>query len=315
MKTFDIVIVNWNSGVQLKECINSINETVKKNCKLNNIIVVDNASNDHSLDIIALNDNNIVIINNKNNFGFGKACNQGASIVKDSDFVLFLNPDMLLFEDTFLNFFDYIEKNDTPAIAVYGIQLVDKKGVIQRNCARLPKLSNFIVRGLGLNKINPHLFKSYTMENWEHDRTMEVDQVMGAFFMIKKDIYDKLDGFDERFFVYYEELDLSKRVKDLGYKTLFISESKAYHKGGGTSENVKAKRLFYNTRSKLIYGLKHFNIIEALFLIVFTFILELFTRILFLIIKGKFSEIIETLRGFWMLYKDTLNVVRLGLQK
>ena len=172
-----------------------------------------------------------------------------------------------------------------------------------------------MIRSLGLNKLNPKIFPSYTMEDWNHLDTREVDQVMGAFFMIKRDVFEKMDGFDERFFVYYEELELSKRVKDAGYKTVFVSESQAYHKGGGTSENVKAKRLFYNTRSRIIYGFKHFGLLQASFLLIFTFLVEPFTRTFFLLLKRKYSEIFETFKGFGMLYKDTFNIIKLGLQK
>ena len=78
----------------------------------------------------------------------------------------------------------------------------------------------------------------------------EVDQVMGAFFLIRSNLYKECLGFDERFFVYYEEVDLSKRVNSLGFKSMFFAESNAYHIGGGVSQQVKAKRLFYSLRSK-----------------------------------------------------------------
>jgi len=314
MKSFDIVIINWNSGNQLKECIDSVNKAIQTNYKLNKIVVVDNASTDYSLKLLDKNQENLKIIKNNENLGFGKACNQGAKDLK-SDFILFLNPDMLVFEDTFLNLFKYIEKRDSSNIGIYGVQLVDENDKIQRNCARLPKLSTFIIRSLGLNKLSPTLFKSYTMEDWNHLDTREVDQVMGAFFMIRRDLFVELNGFDERFFVYYEELDLSKRVKDKGYKTLFVSEAKAYHKGGGTSEQVKAKRLFYNTRSRLIYAFKHFGFFQGIFLLLFTFTIEPITRTLFLVLKGKSSEIIENLKGFGMLYKNTFNIIKIGLKR
>ncbi|MFA9238577.1 MAG: glycosyltransferase family 2 protein [Candidatus Paceibacteria bacterium] len=314
MKTFDIITVNWNSGTQIKECINSIQKAEFSNCILNKIVVVDNDSNDNSLQIVEdLNYEKLEIIKNSDNFGFGKACNIGAKN-SQSDFILFLNPDAMVYEDTFNKLFEYIEKNDTKDVAVYGVQLIGDDKIVQRNCAKVPSLSNFINRSLGLNKLNSKLFPSYTMENWDHLDTRKVDQVMGSFFMIKRDVFEKLNGFDERFFVYYEELELSKRIKDIGYKTIFVSESQAYHKGGGTSEQVKAKRLFYNTRSRLIYGFKHFGFYKGLFLMFFTFVVEPITRVIFSILKGQRSEILETFRGFGMLYKDTFNSIKLGLK-
>lgn len=315
MKKIDIITVNWNSGDQLKDCVESVMKSLFDNSILNKVIVVDNDSEDNSLELVeALNYEKLEIIKNQDNLGFGKACNIGAKN-SQSDFILFLNPDAMVYEDTFQKLFDYIEKNDTKDVAVYGVQLIGDDGKVQRNCAKVPSLSSFINRSLGLNKLNPKLFPSYTMQDWDHLDTREVDQVMGAFFMIKKDIFEKLNGFDERFFVYYEELELSKRIKDIGYKTIFVAQAQAYHKGGGTSEQVKAKRLFYNTRSRLIYGFKHFGFFKGLFLMFFTFVVEPITRVIFSILKGKRGEIVETFKGFGMLYKDTFNIIKLGMQK
>jgi len=314
MKSFDIVIVNWNSGIQLKECIESIKDANKIHCTLNEIVVVDNASSDNSIALLNTKQENLRIIKNNENLGFGKACNQGAKNLK-SDFILFLNPDMLIFEDTFLNLFTYIEKNDSSDIGVYGIQLLDSKNNIQRSCARIPNLWNMIVRSTGLNKLNNKIFKTYALDDWEHNTTKDAEHIMGAFYLIKTDLFDKLNGFDERYFVYIEDLDLSKRLLDSGHKLRYVTESQAYHKGGGTSENVKAKRLFYSTRSRLIYAFKHFGIFQGVFLLLFTFTIEPITRTLFLVLKGKFSEIIENLKGFGMLYKNTFNIIKIGLKK
>jgi len=314
MKSFDIVIVNWNSGSQLKECVDSITQAAKNNFKLQKIIVVDNASIDSSLDLLDKNKENLMIIQNQENFGFGKACNIGAKY-SNSDFILFLNPDTLIFKDSFVKLFNYIDKNDNNGIGVYGIQLLDVNGHIQKSCARLPNLWNMFVRSTGLNKFNKRIFKTYAMDDWDHKQTKETNHVMGAFYLIKRNIFIDLSGFDERYFVYIEDLDLSKRVYDNGYKSIYVTGAQAYHKGGGTSENVKAKRLFYSTRSRIIYGFKHFGLLQASFLLIFTFLVEPFTRTFFLLLKRKYSEIFETFKGFGMLYKDTFNIIKLGLQK
>jgi len=222
---------------------------------------------------------------------------------------------MLIYKDTFLNLFDYIQENDTEDIAVYGIQLFDKIGNIQRSCARLPSPWNMIVRSTGLNKLNKNIFKTYAMDDWSHKQTKTIDHVMGAFYLIKRNIFNNISGFDERYFVYIEDLDLSKRIMDNGYKSIYVTESQAYHKGGGTSENVKAKRLFYSTRSRIIYGFKYFKLIQASCLLILTFTVEPFTRIIFLLLKRQYSEISETFKGFRMLYKDIFNIIKLGLRK
>lgn len=309
-------MINWNSGTQLKDCIESVMKSSFHNSILNKVIIVDNDSKDNSIELVEkLNFEKLEIIKNRENLGFGKACNIGA---KDSlsDFILFLNPDAMVYEDTFHKLFDYIEKNDNSDVVVYGVQLIGDDGKVQRTCARFPKLRNFLVRVLGLNKINREFFKSFSMEYWNHNETKIVDQVIGAFFLVKKDIFEQLNGFDERFFVYYEELDLSKRVHDSGYKTMYISEIQAYHKGGGTSEQVKALRFFYSTRSSLIYSFKHLGIFKSIIFMFFVYFIEPFTRTAFLVLKrSSFSEFLEQYKGFGLLYKDTFNIIKLGLKK
>ncbi len=314
LKKFDIVIVNWNSDSQLSECVQSIETSVKENCILKKIIVVDNASIDNSIEQVeALNLTNVEILKNSENLGFGAACNQGAKVA-GGDFILFLNPDTMIFEHTFSKLFEYIDNNDTSNVGVFGVQLRDENNNVQKTCARFPSVWNFMVKSMGLNKINADIFKVSNLETWDHKDTKEVDQVIGAFFMIKRSLLEELNGFDERYFVYYEELDLSKRVCEKGYKTLFVSESYAFHKGGGTSEQVKAKRLFYNLRSRIIYSLKHFGLFLGLFTMLFTYLIEPITRTLFLMLKGKRGEVKEALYGFFLLYKDTFNIVQLGIR-
>ena len=314
IKEFDIVIINWNSGTQLKECITSIYNSRKTNCDLNKIVVVDNASSDKSIEILNQDIQNLKLIYNNENLGFGKACNQGAKECS-SEFILFLNPDMLVYEDTFLKLFEYIEKVSNPEVAVYGVQLLNANGNIQKSCATFPTLWNFFVRSSGLNKINQQLFKPYIMEYWNHQESRAVNHVIGAFYLIQRDIFTHLGGFDERYFVYSEDLDLSKRVKDLGYKSFYFTGAQAYHKGGGTSDQVKAKRLFYNLRSRIIYAFKHLGMFKGFLTLLITLLIEPVSRTFFLLMKGNFKELLESLKGFSMLYLDVINIIKLGLKK
>lgn len=314
MYSFDVVIVNWNSGVQLKNCIESINNAKKNNYKLNNIIVVDNASSDNSLDAIEAIDLPIKVIKNNKNFGFGKACNIGAANL-NNDFILFLNPDTLIYKATFTNLFLYLNINNNKNTGIYGVQLQDENKIVQRTCARIPTVWNFIVRSVGLNKINNKIFKSYTMHEWDHKESKFVDQVIGAFFMVKKNLFIRLNGFDERYFVYYEELDFSKRAADLGYKTKYIVESQAYHKGGGTSENVKAKRLFYNLQSRIIYSFKHFGIVKGSVVMFVTLFIEPLSRFLLLLSKGKVDEIPELVYGYREIFINSIRIILKGIKK
>lgn len=139
------------------------------------------------------------------------------------------------------------------------------------------------------------------MRDFSHASIKEVDQVMGAFFLIRTKLFNQCKGFDERFFVYYEEVDLSKRVSQLGYKSVFLPNSNAFHVGGGASRNVKATRLFYSLRSKYLYTTKHFNYYHRFIAIISIFLLEPISRIIFNIFKLNYKGIAQTSYAYAML--------------
>lgn len=296
----DIIIVNWNSGVQLRECLISIVATNRTGININ-LVVVDNASTDGSIEDLGDFDLPIKIIRNTENRGFASACNQGA---KESvaDYLLFLNPDTLLFSDSLLIPINFMEQAELRDVGACGIQLVNERGVIEKSCARFPDFWSIFIKILGLDRLCPQFFSSYFMNEWNHGENREVDHVTGAFMLIPRKIYELMGGFDERFFVYLEDVDMSYRINKIGMKNVYLATSQAFHKGGGTSEKIKATRLFYSLRSRILYGYKHFNFFAASILLLGVLLLEPFTRIGFAIIKRSFAQLRETLKGYAMLY-------------
>jgi GT2 family glycosyltransferase len=101
-----------------------------------------------------------------------------------------------------------------------------------------------------------------------------VDHVIGAFFCVRRELFEDLGGFDERFFVYLEDLDFSLRARKTGRTAYYLADAAAFHKGGGTSEQVKAHRLFYSLRSRLLYAFKHFKRYQAWIISAVTMLLE-----------------------------------------
>ena len=298
---FDVVIVNWNSGGLVKQCVESILNSNFSNCQLNQVIVVDNDSKDSSADILN-NDSRLVVIKNKNNLGFGKACNIGSKIC-GGDYIIFINPDVIVNNDTFNSLFSYVNSNGENNIGVYGIQLEYSNGTIQNSCARFPTFYKILTRTIGIDKLNS-FFKSYRMTDFDHMKNREVDHVMGAFYVIKRDIFNKLKGFDEDYFVYFEDIDLSKRVNNLGFKSQYISNSKAIHIGCGTTENIKGLRYYYNVYGRLIYAKKHLNYLSFFFLYLTAISIEINIRIFMLILKGNFYDIKELLSGYLLILKN-----------
>jgi GT2 family glycosyltransferase len=297
LPSVDIIIVNWNSGNLLSDCIHSINNALQNSFILNKVVVIDNASSDGSLDSIENTNLPLTIIRNTQNLGFAKACNQGAKN-SEADFLLFLNPDTRLFKNSLTEPIKFMMDQENNEVGIIGVQMVDDENNISRTCSRFPNPFVFVYMSLGLNRIFPNIFHDQFMTEWDHNNSQVVDQVMGAFFFVRKNLFQKLNGFDEKFFVYFEEVDFSIRAKQINYKSYFLATAKIYHKGGGTSEKVKADRLFYLLNSKLLFTKKHFSRIAFTVIALTTIFIEPFVRILSALLKGSFSESLEIIKGY-----------------
>jgi N-acetylglucosaminyl-diphospho-decaprenol L-rhamnosyltransferase len=310
--SLDIVIVNWNTGKQLEECIDSIKNAHCINLMLNSIVIVDNASSDDSM--INLRRETtlpIKIIDNLENLGFGAACNQGARNCS-SDYILFLNPDTLLYSDSLSVPISFMEKPQNRTVGICSIKLMGETDV-QRNCARFPTPRILIGYSLGINKLFPKTIPSHLMSEFDHESSREVDQVIGAFFLIRRQLFEELNGFDEKFFVYFEEVDLSYRAKQKGWSSFYCAEATAFHKGGGSSSQVKALRLFYSLRSRIIYSFKHFSLFQAWVVYISSILFEPFARVAYCLVRGKFKDAWLTVEGFsyfFLAFRDILRQVR-----
>ncbi|MFC0184907.1 hypothetical protein SAMN04515674_11030 [Pseudarcicella hirudinis] len=293
----DIIIVNWNSGELLSKCIVSIFNSDLNDISLN-IIIVDNASTDDSLLRIP-KDKKIKIVYNEKNRGFGAACNQGVK-AGNGKYILFLNPDAEVRKDTIANSLDFLQKN--LKVTVLGCRQVDEFGNTLRTCANFISRSNYFNKLVGLSKVLPQIFPDYHMTGWDHNSSREVDHVMGSYYLITREKLVKLNSFDEQFFVYFEDLDLSYRVKKQGGIVYFNADIEIYHETGGTSKKVKAERLFYTLDSLLCYGKKHFSKFDYFILKCIVFGVEPFFRCFLHIINFNFRDIKMTFSGYKMLY-------------
>lgn len=309
MRTVSAIIVNWNAGSQLIDAISSLARF--HHGFVVSVVIVDNASTDNSMMTVgALVDLpfQIHIIRNLVNVGFAAACNQGAKLVS-SDYLLFLNPDTELFENSVVVPLSFMEKKSNKNVGICSIQLVGKSGHVDRSCSYFPSLVRFVVQTTGLCKISALRGAGIKMADWDHLSTKSVDQVIGAFFFLRQKVFSDLKGFDERFFVYFEEVDFCVRAKQAGWKTVYLKEAQAYHQGGGTSGQIRDIRLFYSLRSRLLYAMKHFSPWQTVLLFGLTLLLEPFTRISFSILCGSRLNVENTLKAYSMLYRDVINIL------
>jgi GT2 family glycosyltransferase len=290
-----VVIVNWNSGDQLCSCVKSI--ILNGGQCVREIIVVDNASTDAS-DTCIEGVSGVRLIRAGANLGFGKACNLGARQAL-SEYLLFLNPDAALYADTLPKAMAWMQDPINARVGICGVQLLDEGGHVSRSCARFPSALGFAAHAFGAVRFFPRL--GHFMTEWNHLSNNQVDHVIGACFLMRRRLFVSLNGFDERFFVYFEDVDLSFRSNQAGWSSMYLAEIQAFHAGGGTSRQVKSHRLFYSLRSRIQYSFKHFSILASLSVLLVTIIVEPFSRVALSMARGSWGEIKEVGSAYSML--------------
>jgi GT2 family glycosyltransferase len=244
----------------------------------------------------------LAVVRNVENRGFGAACNQG-TLESDAEFLLFLNPDTRLMPRSFAEPVRYLRARENDRVGIVGVQLVDADGRVARNTARTPTAWSMVGNSVGLDRLTPRLFPPHFVTDWAHDETRKVDQVMGAFLLIRRSVFEALGGFDERFFVYYEDLDLSVRAHARGWSSVYLATARAFHRGQGTTESATARRTFYFCRSRIQYARKHFSAAGALAVTLATLALEPLARL-----AAAPRSAGNTLRAFAMLWRDLPNL-------
>ena len=232
-----IVIVNYKVCDLVVECISSIIDGTN-GCQYE-IIFVDNASHDCSVELVREKFPQVHVIENKANKGFGAACNQGINISK-GEFVLFINPDVRIIDNAVCKTVDRMREN--PQVGIAGVHLLHEDMTHQDSVRRFPRLTDQI---LILLKV-PHFFKNiatvdnYLMKGFDYSKDASVDQVMGAFMCVRKKLLDEIGFFDERFFLWFEEVDLCKRAKEADWEVRYFSGIDVVHHRG---RSFKKKRL------------------------------------------------------------------------
>jgi hypothetical protein len=304
-----VVIVNWNAGGLLASCVASIAR--HDSGAVDAVVVVDNHSSDDSIERLSgvdLRELTLRVVRNSANSGFAAACNQGAHLAA-TEYLLFLNPDTEIHADSLTAPLGFLQQRGNEKVGVVGIQLLNDAGEVARSCARFPNLARLSAATLGLNRLKLLRRAGMAMKEWPHDSTRMVDQVMGAFFLVRRSVFVQLGGFDERFFVYFEDVDFSLRARRLGYSSVYLACAHAFHKGGGSSRQVQAHRLFYSLRSRLIYGFKYFPTVERWGLLLLTLVIEPLTRSGFALLRGSIGDLRNTWRGYGMLYRSLPQVL------
>lgn|SRR5215217_1842902 len=290
----DIVIVNWNTGDCLSDCLRSI-ALAGTGLPLGPTVVVDNASRDGSaVDLPCPPE--VVLISNTANVGFAAACNQGARL-GSGQYLLFLNPDTVLLPDTLQQALDFMESAQGAQYGICGGLVLHPDGTPGISASRFPTLANVVTGTLGLERVVGHWIAPRHLLAAEVTTSGPVDQVIGAFFLVRRSLFDRLEGFDKRYFLYYEEVDFCARAAALGAHAFLLSDAKLHH-----IENVSAKQsggrsLFHSLRSRTLYAARHWSRTELVVLVAFTLLLELQLRLLRATLRFNVEETTAVVRA------------------
>jgi GT2 family glycosyltransferase len=223
------------------------------------VIVVDNHSTDDSLFYLAPKFRQVTFLQNETNSGFGKACNLGLREAS-GQYILFLNPDTIVAEDSFTECLRFFENH--PDGGALGVKMIDGSGAFLKESKRAfpsPQTSLFKLAGFASLFPASKVFSRYHLGHLDKEQNHEVDVLAGAFLLTKKEVLQKVGAFDEAFFMYGEDVDLSYRIQKAGYKNYYFSGTTIIHfKGESTRRgSLNYVRMFY--QAMIIFVRKHYG--------------------------------------------------------
>ncbi|MDP3025605.1 MAG: glycosyltransferase family 2 protein [candidate division Zixibacteria bacterium] len=258
-----IIIVNWNVQELLKECLNSIFLNFSE--ENYEVIVIDNASEDDSVERIKEKFPQVKLIVNKENYGFAKACNQGLKIAR-GEYLFLLNPDARVDPLTLNRIIEFMQEN--PEVGVGGCYVCNPDGGPQESFYRFPSLLNTfgrmfsLFRILPLNRLTQPFFWNYPLENVPQN----IDRVLGGAMVIRREALEQAGYMDESYFLYGEDMDLCYRLKKSGWKISPILGAKVSHYQGQSSKQDLEKVIFFRFQNEFIFIKKFYPISQiALF--------------------------------------------------
>lgn len=252
-KTVAIAIINYNTKELTETCLASINAE-----QVSEIWVIDNASNDDSVESIAQNFPDVKIYENPENSGYGHAANIALSLI-DSPYLFLLNSDTVLNNDTVLPLATFLDEN--PQVAIAGPKLLNPDGSLQKSAFNEPNPLNLFLQESGLGhliKYIPFINRIY-LPGWHHKHNRDVPWVLGAALAMRTDALRQVGGFDTDFFMYAEEIDLCKRLLKKGWKISFCKDSTLIHLGGQSTDKYRSEMMLQYFKSMILFYQKHYS--------------------------------------------------------
>lgn len=305
-----VIIVNYNVRHFLEQCLISVENAIERMSAENQayraeIIVVDNNSIDGSVRMIKERFPGVILIANKENTGFSKANNQGIKIAKGA-YILLLNPDTVVEEDTFLKTIEYMQAHED--VGGLGAKMIDGAGKFLPESKRglpTPWTAFYKISGISMLFNKSKRFAKYHLGYLDENKIWEVDVLSGAFMLIRRKVLDKAGWLDETFFMYGEDIDLSYRIQLAGYKNVYFPKTKIIHYKGESTKRGSMNYVFLFYKAMIIFAQKHFSKQNAS---VYRFFINLaiYTRAALSVIYRIFSTLALPFFDFVLLFSGLL---------
>ena len=244
-----VIIVSYNSAHFLRGCLQSLLDNLRNISS--EIFVVDNNSKDNSLALVRTSFPSVCLIANNKNIGFGAACNQALREAQ-GEYILMMNPDVHVHPATLSMMISYLQNHKK--IGILAPQLRFRDGTLQYSCRRYPVfLAHFIKIIYSKSKIVSY----YLMVDRDHNIIQEIDWSLGAFLLVRKRVFEQIGIFDERFFLYFEDVDLCRRAKQAGWRVVYYPKAVATHLYQQSSHRLFSKPFFHHLMSMYKYYRKY----------------------------------------------------------
>jgi GT2 family glycosyltransferase len=263
-----VIIVNYNVKYFLEVCLNSLHRAIKGIDA--EVIVVDNNSSDSSCTLVRDQFPSVLLIENKDNKGFSKANNQGVAIAS-GEYILFLNPDTVMPEDFFSKTLPYLDTH--PEAGALGPRLIDGKGQFAPDSKKsFPSLSVALYKTIGINKLFPRsaYFNKYYAVHIDERQTAPVDVLSGCCMLVRRSAMNEAGGpFDEDYFMYCEDVDLSYRIQKAGYKNIYFPHADLIHYKGESTRKMTLSYVRIFNEALVTFVKKHYTKKQARLFVLF----------------------------------------------
>lgn len=243
------------------------------------------------------------LIRNSRSIGWGAGCNQGAA-ESASDYLLFLNSDMRLFPETLAMVTTFMDGDRAEGIGICGVQMVDEDRRPTISCSRFPTLRVLFGKMTGLDALFPKLFPSHHLSAAETQESRPVDQVIGAFNFVRRDLFTKLGGFDQRYFLYFDDIDLAVRARREGAGSYFLKEALVFHAENVSTGQTRSFQIYHLLRSRTLFAYRYWSRWQAGLLVFLTFTVELPARLIKAALNRNRFDVFATARAYCWLLRD-----------